>query len=126
MAFKGQSECAVPECKRPRSVGASLCQEHFVSGMALEGEGGTCIVTAWCAEHANESGIIFLNDYAMGNLFGGASGFKAKLEQQGFVKVRNLGTPEEVKAAKAQSAGSWSGPWSTEYPWEATAPADKT
>jgi hypothetical protein len=102
-----------------------LCEEHFVSGIAFECEGDTGIVTAWFAEHANEAGIIFLNDYAMGDLFGGAAGFKAKLEQQGFVKVRNLGTPEEVKAAKAQPAGSWSGPWSTEYPWEATAPANK-
>jgi hypothetical protein len=91
--------------------------------MRIKHGSSTGVVTAWYAEHSTERGIILLNDYALGDLFGGASGFKAKLEQQGFTKIRNLRTPEELETAKAQiakSPGSWSGPWLTEYPWEAS------
>jgi hypothetical protein len=93
----------------------------MVPGMAFKYGNSTGVVTSWYAERVTERGIILLNDFALGDLFGGAPGFKAKLEQQGFVEVRNLRTPEEFEAAKAQSSkspGSWSGPWLTEYPWE--------
>jgi hypothetical protein len=89
--------------------------------MRIENGSSTGVVTAWYAEHTTERGIILLNDFALGDLFGGAPGFKAKLEQQSFINVRNLRSPNEFEAAKAQiakSPGSWSGPWLTSYPWE--------
>src|SRR5664280_2207126 len=114
MAFQGQSGCAVPKCNGPCSVGANLCEDHLVPGMVIKHGSSTVVVTAWYAEHANEGGVIVLNEYALGDLFGGASGFQANLEKQGFGEVRNLRTPEEFEAARAQAAkspGNWSGPW---------------
>jgi hypothetical protein len=121
MAFEGQNECAVYECGNPCSEFANLCEEHAVPGVVFGIGHGTCVVTSWYAEHLNEAGIIGMNDFALGDLFGGAAGFKAKLERQGFSQVRNLRTPEELEAAKARVArapGKWSGPWLTTYPWE--------
>lgn len=119
MSFEGQNECAVRECGSPCSSGANLCDEHLVPGMVVRHGNGTCVVTIWFAERVNQAGVIVMNDYALGDLFGGSAGFKAKLEQQGFSKVRNLRTPAEVEAAFAGSTpGNWSGPWLTEYPWE--------
>jgi hypothetical protein len=78
-------------------------------------------VTAWYAEHARRRGIIFLNDFALGDLFAGKEGFRAELKRQGFSAIEVLRTPEEVWAAKrrmAHAPGNFSGPWLTEYPWE--------
>jgi hypothetical protein len=121
MAFKGQSECAVAECENPCSEWANLCQRHRVGGVVVENDGGSGVVTIWYAEHDNESGLILLNDWALGFHFGGTLGFKTRLEQQGFTNIRNLMTPEECDSAyvRADKApGNWSGPWRTEYPWE--------
>jgi hypothetical protein len=89
--------------------------------MVIKHGNGTSVVTAWYAEHENEAGVILLSDYALGDLFGGAAAFKAKLGEQGFVKVQNLRTPKDLEAANvlvAKAPGDWSGPWLTEYPWE--------
>jgi hypothetical protein len=121
MAIEGLNKCAVRKCGGSCAEGTNLCHKHMVPGMGVKHGSTTTVVTVWYAEQANEAGIILLNDYALGDLFGGAAGFKAKLEQQGFSKVRNLRTPEELEAAGIQVAnapGNWSGPWSTEYPWE--------
>ena len=80
------------------------------------------IITAWYAEHGDEASIIVLNDFALGDLFGGRAGFEVKLGKQGFVNVRNLATEWEVEAARnpaeGKRVGKWGGPWLTEYPWE--------
>ena len=123
MAFEGQTECAVRECGAPCADWANLCQDHFVPGMAFEYGRGIGMVTAWYAEHANEAGIILLKDFALGSRFGGASGFQANLEKQGFGRVRNLRTPDEFEVAKvrvARTPGKWSGPWLAEYSWESS------
>src|ERR1035437_6305174 len=124
MAFEGRSECAVHGCKSSNSEGANLCDEHLVPGMVIKFGNSTGVATAWYTERANQAGMIVLNDFALGDLFGGARGFKAKLEQQGFDKIRNLRTPEEFEAARiriAKAPGKWSGPWLTEYSWESSA-----
>jgi hypothetical protein len=74
MAFEGWSELAVHECNRPCSEGTNLCDEHLVPGMVIKHGNGTCVITAWYAEHANEAGVILLNDYALADLFGVCSG----------------------------------------------------
>jgi hypothetical protein len=121
MAFKDQDHCAARGCVKPCAGWATLCAEHMVPGMAVTGETGTCVVTSWYAEHAGRRGIIFLNDFALGDLFGGAKNFSAELRSQGFCAIRLLRTPDEVEAAKwkvAGAPGNWSGPWRTEYSWE--------
>lgn len=121
MAFEGVTKCAVPSCKKPCSQVANLCEKHQVSGAVYQGKNGTCVVTCWYTEHDGKRGIIMMNDFALGDLFGGAEGFRVELKQQGFTAIRNLTTPEEFASAKAEiakAAGRWSGPWMTEYPWQ--------
>jgi hypothetical protein len=78
----------------------------------------TMIITIWVAEHEGEVGAIFLNDYDLGNLFGGRFGFEDKLAQQGFTKVRSVDSPLQFESERAICTAAWSGPWLTAYPWE--------
>jgi hypothetical protein len=121
MSMKGVTRCAVGGCKNPIWGPNNLCDEHRLPGMAVQTNDSTMVVTAWAAEHGDEAGIIALNDFALGDLFGGREGFEAKLAEQGFRKVRNLATQTEVEAlrrALGKKLGSWSGPWLPRYPWE--------
>ena len=128
MAFTNQEHCAVPGCSNACAGSANLCGEHKVPGVTYSCEDGTCVITAWYAEHKGCRGIILLNDFALGDLFGGADGFRTKLKSQGFSAIRILETPDEVEGAKrwvSKAPGNWSGPWNTRYPWEpATADAN--
>ena len=118
--------CAVPECKLPTSGPNNLCDEHRLPGMCVThtDHERTFVVTAWYAEHDGEPGIIFLNDWALGDLFSGRERFEARLARQGFVNVRNIATLAELERAKQlcneKRTGAWSGPWLTQYPWELT------
>jgi hypothetical protein len=77
------------------------------------------VITTWAAEHGDEVGLLLLNDWALGSLFGGRAGFEARLREQGFTNVRNLLTPTEFATMRSGKAPStWSGPWLTQYPWE--------
>jgi hypothetical protein len=122
MAFTDRTACAVKECGLPASEFANLCEEHEVPGAMVQDNNGTGIITFWYVERRGEAGVIVLNDFALGDLFGGRKGFEEKLRKQGFGKVRLLSTPTELEAAKKQNGNrklaSWSGPWRSRYPWE--------
>ncbi|HWW16062.1 MAG TPA: hypothetical protein VN310_15480 [Candidatus Dormibacteraeota bacterium] len=126
MAMKGNTRCAVPECNNPISGYNNLCDEHRLPGMAVTEDESTMVITIWYAEHGDEVGTVVLNDWALGNLFGGRVGFEVKLAEQGFVSVRNLATPLELQNArrpsKGKKLGKWSGPWLTQYEWEVEIP----
>jgi hypothetical protein len=123
MAMEGRTKCAVPRCTTSVLGPSNLCDEHWLPGAVVRVGKSTMIVTAWYAEHDDESSVIVLNDFALGDLFGGRAGFEAKLREQGFVNVRFLATPAELEKAKkpaeGKKVGTWGGPWLTEYPWEA-------
>jgi len=114
MPMKGRTTCAVHGCSKPVSGPANLCDEHRLPGGIVKVDGNTMVITTWYAEHGHESGIMLLNDFALGDLFGGREGFEANLTQQGFTNVRNLGTLLELEIAKQPPPG----PWQTAYPWE--------
>lgn len=121
MAFKGVSKCAVRNCIEPCGAYSNLCDEHRMPGAVVAIADDTGVVTYWYAEHAGERGIVFLNDFALGDLFDGADGFRTELERQGFSAIRILKTPKELADAQAEVAkapGFWSGPWETKYSWE--------
>lgn len=125
MAMEGLTQCAVPQCIAPLSEPNNLCDVHRLPGAACRVGCSTMVITAWYAEHADEYGAIFLNDWALGAHFSGADGFEQKLREQGFADVRLLRTPAELNVAKLPKPGkkvaSWSGPWLTRYPWESGA-----
>jgi hypothetical protein len=115
--------CAVPGCALPISDVGHLCDSHRLPGMVARVNNRTFVIMAWAAKHGDESAIIFLNDYAIGNLFGGRAGFEKRLGEQGFTGVHLIETQEELQSAKRHAndnkkMGDWGGPWKTEYPWE--------
>ncbi len=122
----GLTRCAVPGCPNKRDGYANLCGLHKQPGLAIEIEGNNFVITFWLVRHGKETGIVLLNDYALGDLHGGAEGFRAQLQAQGFTGIRLLGTLEELDAAGQQVLAAWSGPWLCEYPWERPGtPADR-
>jgi hypothetical protein len=115
-------KCAVRGCSLPVSGPNNLCDEHRLPGVVVCVGNSTRVVTAWTVEHGDESGIIFINDRSLANLFGGRAGFEKRLGEQGFTGVRNIRTPEELESAKdpanGKKWGSWDGAWRAIYPWE--------
>src|ERR1700689_5018145 len=86
---KFRSAGQIPPAEFSPSVNgySNLCDNHRIPGtIALYGE-STMVIAIWVVEHRGEAGFILLNDYALGELFGGRGGFDAKLVQQGFRKV---------------------------------------
>jgi hypothetical protein len=124
MAMRGRTTCAVHGCTMPISGPNNLCDEHRLPGGVVRVGNSTMVITFWTAEHEAETGIIVLNDFALGDLFGGGAGFEAHLYEQGFTGVRNIRTPEELEfgqgAGSRQKVGAWGGPWRTQYPWQTT------
>jgi len=122
MPMEGLTICAVLECTAPVGKYNNLCDDHRLPGAILRMGDSTVVITAWYAEDGDECGIILLNEWAFGAHFSGAKGFEEKLRNQGFVNIRLLCTPEEIDAARpptsGKKAGSWSGPWRTQYAWE--------
>jgi hypothetical protein len=96
--MKNRTKCAVPECPARISGYSNLCDSHRIPGAIARLGNSTMVITSWLVQHGEEQGLIALNDFALGDLFGGAEGFLAKLEEQGFTYARNLATPEELQA----------------------------
>ncbi len=83
--MKGCTGCAVPGCANEPHDYANLCDLHRQPGMALEApDGSTMVITCWLACHGTETGIVLLNDYALGDLHGGAEGFPRPASGPGF------------------------------------------
>ena len=128
MAMQGLTECAAG-CGAPISGPGNLCLKHRVPGGVVRVNNSTMVVTVWYAEHDGEAGIILLNDFALGDLFGGRAGFEAKLQQQEFTSVRLIESSEEREEMRRPGSGQkwahWSGPWKTQYPWQRSGPSGR-
>jgi hypothetical protein len=121
MELETKPKCAVRSCAEVTASIGNLCDQHQVPGVVFESSNRTYVVTSWYAEHKGTRGIVVLNDFALGDLFGGQEAFQAELMRQGFTAIRLLATPEEFADAKEKvlvAPGRWSGPWSKQYPWE--------
>jgi hypothetical protein len=128
MNSETKSKCAVRACAETAASIGNLCDRHRVPGtvVVFESSNRTYVITNWYAEHEGTHGIVVLNDFALGHLFGGEEGFRAELMRQGFTAIHLLVTPEEFADAKEKvraAPGRWSGPWSEQYPWETVRPA---
>jgi hypothetical protein len=124
MGMEGHTECAVRGCSGKIAGADNLCRKHALPGMVVRTGNNTMVITAWYAERNNEYGLIYLNDYALGDLFSGAEGFAERLRKQGFVNVRAMTTEQELKTALDprkhinRTPGAWAGPWQITYLWE--------
>jgi hypothetical protein len=117
--------CAVPNCALPVSYPDHLCAVHRLPGLVFthKASGNAILITVWYAERGDEAGLIYLDDLAIGHLFGGRAGFEARLAKQGFTRVRNITRHAQLNAKPlappGKQVGKWSGrPWLTHYPWE--------
>jgi hypothetical protein len=125
MELETKPKCAVRTCAEVAASIGNLCNRHQVPGVVFESPSRTYVVTSWYAEHEGTRGIVVLNDFALGDLFGGLEAFQAELMRQGFTAIHLLVTPEELADAKEKALaapGRWSGPWSEQYPWELSTP----
>jgi hypothetical protein len=123
MSMTSNEKCAVHGCTLPTSRPNNLCAKHRLPGAVVKVSDSDryFVITAWAARHGNEEGVILLNDFALGDLFGGHAGFEKQLLDQGFVGVRNIPTEEELRSITSNTrAARWSGPWLSHYPWEPT------
>jgi hypothetical protein len=136
MSMLGATTCAVPGCGGSLSGFNNLCDKHKLPGHPVsfnpklnigivhpdaDETDATMIVTEWYAEHAGEAGLIFMNDWALGEHFSGRAGFEAELARQGFVNVRNVnlaGPADAQQLLQGKKQGNWGGPWQTHYSWE--------
>jgi hypothetical protein len=121
MGLETKPKCAVRACCEVAAPLGNLCDRHQVPGLAVEIQSRRYVITSWYAEHEGTSGIVLLNDFALGDLFGDREAFRAKLTRQGSTAIRLLTTPEELEDVRKQlrvAPGKWSGPWLIEYPWE--------
>lgn len=123
MPTRNRTKCAVRACTVPLLGLPNLCDSHMLpGGVVLVDDGSTFVITAWYAERAGETGVILINDFALGDLFAGRVGFESELAKQGFTGVRLLLTREELELTKTlqpgKKAGNWAGPWLPRYPWE--------
>lgn len=71
-------------CTLPTSRRDNLCAKHRLPGVLVQsaGSGRYFVITCWAAKHGNEEGVILLNDFALGDLFGGRAGFEKQLLDQ--------------------------------------------
>jgi hypothetical protein len=126
MSFMDRTTCAVRKCGLPVGEFGNLCEEHEVPGAIVRIGNDIGIITCWYVERGHEAALVLLNDFALGDFFGGRKGFEEELRKQGFSTVRLLSTPTELDDAKRQNGGkrlaSWGGPWRSRYPWE---PSDR-
>ncbi len=120
MEMKGTTTCAVPECTMPVSYPNNLCDGHRLPGVVVTVDDEPFVVTVWYAEHGDEVGLIHLADWRLGHDFGGRQQFEARLAKQGFTRVHNISTPEEIDAGPppGKKVGDWFGPWLPRYRWE--------
>ena len=70
MRMEGRTTCPVGGCAAPVLGPSNLCHEHWLAGGVMCVGKSTMIITAWYAEHGDEAGMIVLNDFALGDLFG--------------------------------------------------------
>ncbi len=115
--MEGLTKCAAQGCPNKPDGYLNLCRLHRQPGGVVEVNISTMVITSWLVRHGNETGIVLLNDYALGDLHGGAEGFRAQLEAQRFTDIQFLATPEDLHTARQKVPASWSGHWLIKYPW---------
>lgn len=113
---KAQSgnKCVVVECHRDATF--HLCKRHAIPGMIVENEGGSFVTSFWLVERAGQMRLITLNDYALGDLFGGQQEFEHWLSVQGYKVHGLISSGEELKSTKQLYPGLRITSWSPNLP----------
>jgi hypothetical protein len=109
------NKCVVHGCGREAVY--HLCENHAVPGMVVDVEGhNECyVISAWLAEREGRMDIILLNDYALGDLFGGRELFEKRLSEQGFKVHHLISNPDDFETVKRRYPEVQAIPWSLVY-----------
>ena len=92
------------------------CFHHAVAGMVVEAGTRTFVIGTWLVERRNALRLITLNDYALGELFGGCAGFESQLANQGYRVLGLISSLEELEATQLRHPGLQMTPWSPDLP----------
>jgi hypothetical protein len=111
---QANNKCVVDGCHRHATY--HLCEQHGVPGLAMEINGDGFVVSSWFVERGGQMRIIPLNDYALGDLFGGRQAFEDRLGAQSYKVHRLISSHEEMEATKKQYPGLRATIWSPNLP----------
>jgi hypothetical protein len=104
------TRCVVKACNGEAAY--HLCFNHAISGMVVEVGTSLFVIGAWLVRKRNASRLITLNDYTLGNLFGGRAGFEARLANQGYRVLGLISSLDELfRYPQLQMT-----PWSPDLP----------
>jgi hypothetical protein len=76
----------------------------------------TFVISTWLVQRRNALRLITLNDYALGDLFGGRAGFESQLANQGYRVLGLISSLEELEATQLRHPGLQMTPWFPELP----------
>jgi hypothetical protein len=108
------TRCVVEACNREAAY--NLCIHHAIPGMVGEVGTRTFVIGTWLVKRRNALRLITLNDYALGELFGGCARFESQLTNQGYRVLGLISSLEELEATKLRHPGLQMTPWFPELP----------
>jgi hypothetical protein len=76
----------------------------------------TFVISTWLVQRRNALRLITLNDYALGDLFGGRAGFESQLANQGYQVLGLISSLAELEATKLRHPGLHVILWSPDLP----------
>lgn len=107
--------CVVQGCCQASSF--HLCKKHAVPGMVVQmGNRDNYVVSVWLVEREGQMRLISMNDYALGDLFGGRDAFEKRLREQGYKIHELISRREQLETAKRQNPGLRFTLWSPDLP----------
>jgi hypothetical protein len=74
------------------------------------------VVSLWLVEREGQMRLISMNDYTLGNLFGGREAFEKRLGEQGYEIHHLISRLEQLKTAKSRNPGLRVTLWSPDLP----------
>jgi hypothetical protein len=103
---QANNQCVVDGCGRESSF--HLCNQHEIPGMVVEINGDRFVISSWLVERAGQRRVITLNDYALGDLFGGREAFEDRLGVQGYKLHGLISGKEELEGTRKLKFTLWS------------------
>jgi len=100
---QANNKCVVPGCNRDATY--HLCEQHAVTGRVVEVNGEGFVVSSWLVERAGQMCIIRVNDFALGDLYGGRQELEHQLSVQGYKVHALISSEEELEATKEHYPG---------------------
>jgi hypothetical protein len=113
---QANNKCVVSGCNRDATY--HLCEQHAVPGTVVEVNGEGFVVSDWLAERAGQMCVIRVNDFALGDLYGGRQELEHQLSVQGYKVHGLISSEEEMEAAKKRYPGLQITRWPPNLPGE--------